>query len=79
MEEYQIQIEVENSFGKFKSGKSLLSQENYKKLIDMSKTFYLAGGFELTSEDNTYIVFPPDVVKKSILKIYAIKIENVQE
>jgi hypothetical protein len=27
------------------------------------------GGFELTLEDDTFVVFPPDIVKESILKV----------
>lgn len=74
---YEVQIEIENSFGKFKSGKSSLSKENYDQLINMSKKFYITGGFELECEDGTFIIFPPEIVKNSILKIYANRIENV--
>ena len=35
----------------------------------MSKTFYNSGGFELTCEDNSFVIFPPDIVKESILII----------
>lgn len=73
---YEVQIEIENNFGKFKSRKSALSQENYDQLINMSKKFYLSG-FQLECEDDTFIIFPPEIVKNSILKIYATKIENV--
>jgi len=72
---YKIQIEIENSFGKFRTGESTINKEGYDELINMSRTFYITGGFEITCEDGTFIVFPPEIVKNSILKIYANKIE----
>ena len=38
----------------------------------MVKGFYVSGGFELTLEDETFAVFPPDVVKESILQLVKI-------
>ena len=37
--------------------------------LKMSKKFYSAGGFELTLEDGSFMVFPPDIVLESILTI----------
>ena len=35
----------------------------------MSRTFYASGGFELTCEDDSYAIFPPNIVEESILII----------
>ena len=80
---YEIQLVVKNRFGEFRGNKVLLSLENYEALLKMSKTFYVAGGFELTCEDNSYVIFPPDIVKESILiinkKEIAVKTETKVE
>jgi hypothetical protein len=39
----------------------------------MSKNFYETG-FEMSTEDDGFIIIPPEIVKKSILKI---KIKDV--
>jgi hypothetical protein len=39
----------------------------------MVKRFYNSG-FELTLEDESFVVFPPDIVQQSILKV--VKIDN---
>lgn len=65
-----------NDFGEFKGRKTLLSVEDYNSFITMCKTFHSAGGFELTCEDGTFMVFAPQIVQKSILKINNIIIEQ---
>jgi len=55
---------------------AILSLEDYARLVEMTKTFY-SGGFELTLEDGTFVVFAPDVVSQSILKIEKKEIKNV--
>ncbi len=87
METYEVQLVLKNNYGEFVGKKAYLEQEHYDNLIKMSKTFYSAGGFELTCEDGSYVVFPPEIVKESILiinkKIISDVIsdeeENVQE
>ena len=64
-----IQLVLKNSYGEFYGKKVDLSEENYKELLTMVKGFYVNGGFELTLEDGTFVVFPPDVVKLSILQV----------
>ncbi len=68
----EIQLILTNKFGEFKGRRAELSEENYSKLTEMVKTFYVNGGFELTLEDESFVVFPPDVVKESILKLVKI-------
>ena len=64
-----VQVQLENRFGSFSGKKVELDDNSYKKLLDMVKTFYMSGGFELTLEDDTFVVFPLDIVKETILKV----------
>lgn len=66
---YNVQIILKNEFGDFLGKKAKISQKQYEDLIDMSRKFHVVGGFELLLEDDTFMVFPPDIVKKSILII----------
>lgn len=70
MEEmYQVQLVLINKFGEFKGKPAEIDEETLESLIKMSKTFYTAGGFELTCEDDSYVIFPPEIVSESILII----------
>ena len=66
---YQVQLVLKNRFGEFVGRKAVITEENYNNLIEMSKVFYTTGGFELTCEDDSYAIFPPDIVKESVLII----------
>jgi len=79
---YEIQLIVINEFGEFRGIKAQLGSDDCEKIVNKSKSFYLSGGFELTCEDGSYLILPPDLVQKSILKINRklVKEEkNVQE
>ena len=67
-----IQLILTNKLGEFKGRKADITEENYQKLVEMVRTFYISGGFELTLEDETFVVFPPEVVKESILQLVKI-------
>lgn len=69
METYEVQLVLKNKFGEFVGNKVYLEHEHYENLIKMSKTFYSSGGFELTCENGSYVVFPPEIVRESILII----------
>jgi len=69
METYEVQLILKNKFGDFIGKKAYITQEQYDSLIKMSKTFYSAGGFELTCEDGSFAIFPPNIVEESILII----------
>jgi hypothetical protein len=69
MEIYQVQLVLINKFGKFKGKPANIDEEKYDNLIKMSRTFYASGGFELTCEDDSYAIFPPNIVEESILII----------
>jgi hypothetical protein len=75
---FEIQLVLINKFGEFCGRKVPITDENYNKLLEMVKTFYNSG-FELTLEDGSFLVFPPDVVAQSILKVVKIQKEDVQE
>jgi hypothetical protein len=65
----EVQIIIINKFGEFKGKFVRMCEEDINKLLDMSKKFYITGGFELTCEDGSFLVFSPDVVKDSILRV----------
>ncbi len=65
-----------NEYGEFKGRKTILSVEDYNTFLTMCKSFHSAGGFDLTCEDGTFMVFAPQIVQKSILKINNIIIEQ---
>jgi len=65
----EIQIVLTNHFGEFRGKQVTISTDQYDGLINLVKNFYLEGGFELTLEDGTFVVFPPDIVKQSYIKI----------
>lgn len=61
-------------FGDFLGEEQIVTEEQYVKIIELSKTFYLSG-FEMVLEDGkSFIVFPPEITSKSILKISIIDV-----
>lgn len=67
-----VQMVIKNNYGVFKSEKLNLDEDQYSKLVEASKGFYNAGGFEMTTE-NGFVVLPPEVVQKSILILEILK------
>lgn len=78
---YEVQLILTNEFGEYRGTKVNIAAEYYDNLVKMSKSFYSGGGFELTCEDGSYAIFPPEIVKKSVLVIHKkiTEIKNVQE
>lgn len=68
----KIQISILNEFGEFKGEILEVTIDQYKNITELSKNFYETGGFEMECEDDGFIIFPPDIIKKSILKIKAL-------
>lgn len=68
IDKFEIQLVLENEYGKFKGKIASVTEEQYLNILNMSKSFY-SRGFELTCEDETFVVFPPEIVNKSILKV----------
>lgn len=69
MMSFEIQIILSTTYGEFRGKVAIMNEQQYAGLLDIAKNFYTNGGFELTLEDGNFIVVPPDVVQKSILKI----------
>lgn len=67
-----VQISITNQFGDFLGKKVSLSESQYQKLVEMVRNFYSNGGFELTLENEDFVVFPPEIVKNSFIKIIKI-------
>ena len=64
----KIQITIQNEFGEFLGEVLEVSGEQYSQIIELSRNFYNQG-FELVCENGDFTIFPPEIVKKSILKI----------
>ena len=64
----KVQVCLTNDLGEFKGQVMNVSPEQFETIKTLSKSFYETG-FEMDSEDGGFIIFPPDIVKKSILKI----------
>jgi hypothetical protein len=60
-------IVIKNKFGEFRSKKFEVSEEDYEKIIELSKNFY-SSGYEMETESG-FLVIPPDIIKESILFI----------
>ncbi len=77
MEIYEVQLVVRNRYGEFVGEPATVDKLQYDELLKMSKNFYAAGGFELTCNDDSYVIFPPDIVAESVLIIKIISRKNV--
>lgn len=70
-----IRIQIINNFGVF-NGKILkVDTEQYNTILEMSKGFYETG-FEMETDDDGFIIIPPEIVKVSILKILKIDVQK---
>jgi hypothetical protein len=68
MNKLKIQIVVLCDLGNF-SGEILdVTKEQYINITELSKNFYETG-FEMNTEDGGFVIIPPEIVRKSILKI----------
>jgi hypothetical protein len=77
---WKVQFIVINEFGQFNGKLIIVDDDQYEKLRELSKVFYVAGsGFELTLEDDSFIVIAPDIVAKSILKLTKNKIKEEED
>jgi hypothetical protein len=62
-----INIIIKTKYGDYKSKDIIIEEEDYDKILDFSKNFYMMG-YEMET-DTGFIVIPPDVIKDSILLI----------
>ena len=64
----EVQMVLINQYGEFRGEIMLVNEEQCEKMVELSKEFYNSG-FELYCEDGSFMVFPPEIVKYSVLKI----------
>ena len=65
----KIQVVIITEFGSFNGEILEVSEEQYDNIIEFSKQYYLTG-FEMNLEnDGGFIIFTPEIIKKSVLKI----------
>lgn len=63
-----IRMVLKCDLGEYKSEEMDVTEEQFNSLVEMSKSFYMNGGFEMHL-DNGFLVVPPEIIKKSILMI----------
>lgn len=66
---FEIQMVITNEYGEFKGRKFTVSESSYIEILGVARNFYTNGGFDLICEDGGFMVFAPEVIQKSILKI----------
>jgi hypothetical protein len=64
----KIQLVLYTEFGQFLGEIFEVDEEQYQNIVNFSKNYYETG-FEMTLEDEGYVIFSPEMIKKSILKI----------
>jgi len=69
---FKIQISILCEFGNYYGEIIQVSLEQYRNIIELSKNYYETG-FEMALEDGSFVILPPDIVKKSVLQINIIK------
>jgi len=67
-----IVFKLKNELGEFVSEEMNVTDEIYKNLVEMAKTFYISGGYDMWLPSG-FLVASPEIVKKSILIIDIIK------
>lgn len=68
----KIQICIICEFGEFKGEIMDILVEQYRNIVELSKTYYETG-FEMNLESGGFVILPPEIVKKSVLQINIIK------
>lgn len=63
-----IVFKFKTEIGEFTSEEMNVTKEQYAKLIEMSRSFFLGGGYDMYLP-NGFLVASPEIVKKSILII----------
>jgi len=71
---FAVQIVLITDFGEFFGEKLTVTEEQYQTIIKYSQEYYKKG-FEMRLIDDSFAIFSPEIVSKSILMIK--KISNV--
>jgi hypothetical protein len=74
--EIEVQYIIVNDYGTYKGEIMIINQDQYDTIIELSKKFY-ESGFELNCEDGSFVVFPQEITRRSILRINKKVINNV--
>jgi hypothetical protein len=65
----QVQFILITEFGDFTSiPMPIIGDDEFNEILDKSKNYW-ADEFEFFTEDGGYVIFTPELMKKSILKI----------
>jgi hypothetical protein len=64
----KIQISIKTEYGQLDGEILEVDQERYEKIKEVSTGFFLTG-FEMNLVDGSFVVIPPEIVRKSILLI----------
>jgi hypothetical protein len=65
-------MHIHNHLGEWKSKPLFVTEEQYEGLLEVSKNFYVDGGFEMPLDDGIVII-PPDITRVSVLTIKVIE------
>jgi len=66
---FDIKLKIINELGTFVSSSIEISVDRYPELVELSKLFWITeSSFSLTT-DNGEVIFPPEILAKSILII----------
>ena len=66
---FYMQLVLKTEFGDYKGEQKAVTQDQFDTVTSLSKSFYNESGFEMTLEDGSFIVVPPDLIKRSILVV----------
>lgn len=69
----KIIMKVVNSLGTYKSEMMEVTEGQFSELVEMSKLFWITDTSFSIWTDNGAVIFPPDIVSKSILIIEKIE------
>ena len=69
----KIQLVLKTDFGEYSGEVFDVNKEQYENIVDLSKRYY-ESGLEMTLSDGSFVIFSPEVIKKSILKISKIDV-----
>jgi hypothetical protein len=64
----KIQLVLITEYGQFFGEIFEVNDEQYQNIVNFSKNYY-ESGFEMNLEDGGFVIFSPEMIKKSILKI----------
>lgn len=64
----KIQLIIITEYGSYNGEIMEVTDEQYENIIEFSKSYYETG-FEMNQENGGFIIFSPEIIKKSILKI----------